>query len=184
MAFLDSVSSVFQTVMNLLPRIYFMPAYEGGVLFIRGKNIKQIKAGPVFFWPITTTMETCPVTRQVLPILAQTCSTLDGKTIVLAGVLTYRVVDVVKFLVDNYEADESVQEIVSSVLRDVVSERDWDSLQANNRNTVDNALTRKAASMLDSYGCEVEKLRITSLAPAKVYQVFGHSPLNSYASED
>lgn len=183
MALLDSISSVVQTFMNLLPRVYFMPAYEGGVLFIRGKKIKQIKAGPVFYWPIMTTIETCPVTRQVLPISAQTCSTLDGKTIVLAGVLTYKVIDVVKFLVENYEADESVQEVVSSVLRDVVSERDWESLQANNRNTVDNALTRKSSLMLDSYGCEVEKLRITSLAPAKVYQVFGHSPLTSY-SED
>lgn len=178
MAFLESVSSVLQTAMNILPRIYFMPAYEGGVLFIRGKKIKEIKAGPVYYWPLMTTIETCPVTRQVLSIPAQTCSTIDGKTVVLAGVLTYKVVDVRKFLVENYEADDAVCEVVSSVLRDVVSERDWDALQANNRNTVDNALTRKAAVLLESYGCEIERLRITSLAPARVYQVFGHSPLN------
>jgi len=183
MTFLDSVSSVFQTFVNILPKIYFMPAYESGVLFIRGKHIKKVTPGPIFFWPLTTTIETCPTTRQVLPIPSQTCSTIDGKTIVLAGVLTYKVVDVVQFLVENYEADESVREIVSSVLRDVVSERDWKSLQANNRNTVDNALTRKAALMLSSYGCDVEKLRITSLAPAQVYQIFGHSPL-SYSHED
>lgn len=178
MAILDSISSVFETVMNLLPRIYFMPSYEGGVLFVRGKNIKEVKPGPVFYWPITTTIETCPVNRQVLAIPAQTCSTLEGKTVVLAGVLTYKVVDVKKFLVENFEADESVCEVVSSVLRDVVSERDWDALQANNRNTVDNALGRKAATLLESYGCVVERLRITSLAPARVYQVFGHSPLS------
>jgi regulator of protease activity HflC (stomatin/prohibitin superfamily) len=179
MAFLETLSTALQMVTNLLPRLYFCPAYLGGVLFIRGKPAKQIDRGALIYWPFTTSLEVCPITRQVLPISAQTCSTADGKTIVLAGVLTYKVVDVSKFLADNYEADESVAEIVSSVLRDVVSEKDWSSLQDNNRNVIDNALKRKASDLLSSYGVEVERLRITSLAPARVIQLFGHSPLSN-----
>lgn len=178
MAFVETISAALQMITNLLPRFFFCSAYLGGVLFVRGKPAKLIKRGLVCYWPFTTSLEVCPITRQVLPISAQTCSTIDGKTIVLAGVLTYRVIDVVKFLADNYEADESVAEVVSSVLRDVVSEREWSALQENHRNMIDNALKRKATDLLASYGVEVERLRITSLAPARVLQIFGHSPLS------
>jgi regulator of protease activity HflC (stomatin/prohibitin superfamily) len=176
MAFIESLSAALQFFANLLPRFFFCPAYLGGVLFVRGKPAHVIKRGLVFYWPFTTSLEVCPTTRQVLPISAQTCSTLDGKTVVLAGVLTFRVTDVTKFLAENYEADDAVAEAVSSVLRDVVSERQWDALQENNRNVVDNALKRKATEILQDYGVEVEKLRLTSLAPAKVLQIFGHNP--------
>ena len=180
MEILSTLSSALQTLTDMLPRVYFCPKYQGGILFVRGKHVKVIKPGLVVYWPLTTDIQVCPVNRQVLAVPSQTCCTQDGKTIVLAGVLTYQVKDVEKFLVDNWEGDEAIAEIVASVLLEVVSEKDWESIQTNSRKVVDNALTRKAQGLLEPYGCEVEKLRLTSMAPTKVLQIFGHNPFAGY----
>lgn len=147
----------------------------GGLLFVRGKHVKEFGPGLVFWWPFLTSMLTCPTVRQVLEIKPQTVTTDDGKTVIVAGVVTYRVTNVVAYLAENFEAETSVDEAVSACLREVIVDRSWDKIQDNNRKSIDTALTKSAAELVECYGIAIERVRLTSLAQATVINVVGDS---------
>lgn len=167
----DLFGQLLGTIIRFIPRIWFCPAWMAGVLFVRGKHPREFGPGMVFWWPFLTSMLTCPTVRQVLEIRPQTITTKDGKTVIVAGVVTYRVKDVMVYLTENFEAETSVDEAVSSCLRDVIVDRTWEQVQNNNRNTIDRALTSTATELVSCYGIEIERVRITSMAPATVVNV-------------
>lgn len=169
----DILGQLMQTILRFVPRVWFCPSYVAGVLFVRGKNIRPFKPGMVCWWPFWTSMLTCTTVRQVMEISAQTMTTADGKSVIIAGVVVYHITDPTKYLTENFEAEHNVDEAVAACLRSVVIDRTWDEIQANNRNTTDRALTKEAGEMLDEFGITVERVRLTSFAQAKVINLIG-----------
>lgn len=169
----EILGQLMATVLRFFPRVWWCPAYISGVLFVRGKNVRSFGPGRVVWFPLWTSMLTCATTRQVMDIDPQTVTTKDGKSAVVAGVCSYKIDDHVKYLVDNYEAEHSLDEAVAACLRGVVIGKTWQEIQENNRNTTDHALTREAALLLKEFGVTVERVRLTSLAQAKVINLVG-----------
>lgn len=161
------------TILKFCPRVWYCPAYIGGVLFIRGTKIKSFAGGRIIWWPFWTTMLTAPIVRQIMDIDAQTMTTKDGKSVIAAGVVAYRITDHRVFLTENFEADNSVEEAVAACLREVIVERTWAEVHENDRNTTDNRLTKEAGKLLSGFGIEVERVRLTSLAQARVINLVG-----------
>lgn len=161
------------TILRFVPKVWWCPKWMVGVLFVRGKNVRPFGPGLVFWWPLWTSMLTCPATRQVMGIEAQTVTTRDGKSVIVAGTVTYKIVDWTTYLVDNFEADASVEEAVAAALRQAIVDRDWIEVKRNTRNKVDHALTKAAQEILEDFGVNVERVRLTSLAEARVVNVVG-----------
>jgi regulator of protease activity HflC (stomatin/prohibitin superfamily) len=139
-------------------------------------RVRQFGPGWVFWWPLFHTMTTCVTVRQVMPIQTETLQTKDGQTVIVGGVVTYTITDVHKYLAENYDADDSIHEITAACLREVVTDKTLEELMKNSRQSVDNALTKSAASLLEDFGVTVERMRITSFAPAQVINVVGGTP--------
>lgn len=167
------LGELLQHLLSFIPRFRVVPAWQGGVLFVRGSRVKEFKSGLVWYWPLWTVPLTAPVNRQVLSLEPETVTTKDGKACIIAGVITYQVTDVVKYLVENYDADESISEVASACLREVVVDQPLSEIQKNNRKKIDNALTKECKELLEGFGVEVERVRITSFAEAKVVNVIG-----------
>lgn len=180
----EILGQLLSTALKFVPRVWWCPAYVGGVLFVRGTRIVPFGGGRVVWFPLWTDMLTCPVVRQVMDIDAQTMTTKDGKSVIVAGVVAYRITDHRKYLTENYQAEHSVEEAVAACLREVIVDRTWEEVHQNNRNMTDNALTREAGKLLEEFGITVERVRLTSMAQAKVINIVGGGPVGVVPDEE
>lgn len=169
----DILGQLMATLLRFFPRVWFCPTYLAGVRFVRGKHHRPFGPGLVIWWPFWTAMLTCAVVRQVMAIHPQTVTTRDGKSVIVAGVVVYKITDPVLFLTENFEAEHNIDEAVSACLRDVIVNKTWQEIQDNTRNVADRALAKEAEALLSEFGIEVQRVRLTSLAQATVINIVG-----------
>lgn len=162
---------------NLLPRWQLLRSTEAGVRFGRRGNV--LLKGPRIVWwlPCVQDLETVPVARQVIDLEPQTLMTSDNQTIIAGGVIVYTITDLEKYLVENYDAESSIEEVACAALRDAIVTKELGEIQKNNRKTVDNDLTRQAKDHLEEFGIEVERMRLTNFSTAKIINHVGAMPM-------
>lgn len=169
---LNVLGQVLQTLINFFPRLKIIPVWMSVILFVRGKNVKVYNGGEtglVWYWPLWTTYFQCATNRQVLDLNEEPVMTSDGKSCLVAGVITYNVADPYKYLVENYDADENIAEVASASLRAVVIQNEFEHIQDSEyRDDIEETLTEECADILKDFGVVVERVRITSFAPTRV----------------
>lgn len=153
-------------VANLFPRIAHVKATHRAVKFVRAEA-REIGAGLHVWWPITTEIEVSPVVRQVLGLNQQVLETKDGQTVIADGVLVYTVVDLFKFLVENFNADDNVRELAETALREAILSLTFEEINSG-RVKLDRRLTQRASEALESFGVGVESLKLQSFAKGNV----------------
>lgn len=176
------LGELLSSVAKIFPRIWWCPVWMSGILCVRGKYVKKFGPGMVVWWPFWTTIETCSIVRQVLNIDVETITTKDDQSIIVSGIVIYRIEDYEKYLCENYEAESNIDEAVSACFRDVIVNKTWDEIQQSISKT-DNMLTKKAALALDAFGIKIEKTRLTSMAKARVINLIGPWSGNSISSD-
>jgi regulator of protease activity HflC (stomatin/prohibitin superfamily) len=170
---LSFISDIWEFITSLFPHLEIVPATHSGVKFVRGKNIVEVSAGMVWYWPIVTELETVPIVRQVAKLDTQTLTTKDGFSVIVGGLIVYYVDDPIVFLTENDDADTSVDDACLTAIRDVVQTSTWDELRSTYRAVVDKKLTKEAGESLDIFGVTVERARLTELAKTKVISLVG-----------
>ena len=167
-----------------VPRIKHVQANEAGVKFVRART-RVIEPGLHLWWPLTTKIELAVTARCILDLDVQVLVTSCGRSVLAGGVVAYKVVDVHKFLVDNYDADENLGEVCEVAMRRAVIAKSFDDLQKT-RAEIDNLLTKEVQKMMTPFGVEVEYVRLGDLAPARVFYLAGarEKRLVSKHSED
>lgn len=157
-----------------LPRPRIVRATEGGVQFWFGSRVRVVKPGWRIDWPALADFEVVPVVRQVIQLEPQTLLTRDGKPVIAGAVVVYSIADVRKYLVENYDADDSLAEVAAHAVRDAVVSKTAEEIQVTDgRRSIDKALTAGARRALAEFGVEVETVRLTDLAPARVLSLVG-----------
>ena len=71
------LQSIFDTILKLFPRLLIVGATHGGVKFVRGSKVVELKPGLHLYWPIVTEIETYCVVRQVIDLPTYTLTTKD-----------------------------------------------------------------------------------------------------------
>lgn len=150
-------------VFDWIPRYYIVQWNERGVKYHRGKNPKQLKNGLHWYIPNLDDMEKHHVSRCVLPIEPLSLETSDGIQVQVGMVLTYHIVDVLKYEVENYDADDSMSEVAQGELQDIVTSSAWDELKGSTGEgtRLGGKLTRRMGKALEKFGVEVESCRPT-----------------------
>lgn len=166
------IGKLFEWVGRWVPRLEIIEANEGGVKFVRGRHVREVEPGLTVYWPLTTTiLKTC-VVRQILNLTTQTVTTRDGRAVVVSGIVVYRIHDVVLYLVDLHNADAAIANVALAAITRVVVGTDYDVL-LENRDTLDDALTRAAIKDTEGFGVEIERVRLTDFAPCRALSVNG-----------
>jgi len=156
-----------------VPRIFQVRISERAVKYVRGR---AAVCGPGLhvYWPITTEIDHVCVARQVIKLPSQVTTSKDGVSIEVGGLLVFTIEDAFKYLVGNYEAQDSAAVIALGAMRRAVGMRTFDQLREN-RADIDNTLASQAQKRLDVLGVKVETLEITDLAETLVFSVFGRA---------
>lgn len=171
MELLASFNSFIQLIFSFIPRYQILRATEGGVKFVRGWKIKILKPGLIPYWPITTEIEVVNIKRQVLRLPVQTLYTKDEQTVIAGGVVVYSITNPYKYIVDNYDAQDSIDDVAAAALREIVTNKTVSEIQSNTRKSTDNAFTKEVAEALEEFGVTIEKARLTHFAPSKVINI-------------
>jgi len=170
-AALGWIGDLVRWLTSWLPHLVLVRRTERGVKFIRAKT-KEIGPGLHFFWPITTEVEVRPVVRQVMGLGTQTLTTDDGQAVIADGLLVFSIADLHTYLVENWEAEDSLGEVGQAGIRKAVVGIAFADIQRGMAD-VDNKLTREAQKLLARFGVEVELMRLTSFARAHVLNLVG-----------
>lgn len=156
------------------PRLLIIDANYRGIAFVRGKHIKEMGPGLHIYWPLVTHVQLAPVARQVVNLANQVLVTRDNITVLCSGVVVFTIVDVKKYVVENFDTSESIVEVALSSIRDVVLTKTFKEIQ-NGRtiavetlSDLDQELTDECRDTLESFGIEVVSAKLNDFAPAKV----------------
>lgn len=155
-----------------VPRWQILDTTEGAIKYVRGRP-KLCGPGRVhWYWPVTTTWVVYPVARQTDRLETQTMETKDGKNFIVAGTITYSVVDLMALVTTTHSPSATVIELAASAVHDICCDYDWDALQAEQRKgTLKTKLKNEAQKQLADYGVKVIKLQLTNLARARVIKL-------------
>lgn len=166
------LGAIFEWVGRWVPRIIIVDTIHQAVKFVWGKNIVPLGPGWYLWWPISTTVTLYPTARQACNLQAQTITTKDGKTVIVAGLLVYEITDIVAAVATTYEPEETAKAIVLAAVHDICTQYTWEELQSHIR---DGKLAREmraeAKKDLDKYGVRVFNLTLTDLAPCRVLKL-------------
>jgi len=167
------IGQIAEWVGQFIPRRVVLDTTEGAVHTVNGKDPVFCAPGKAWWWwPWNSNFDKFPVVRQTVSIETQTMVSLDNKTFIASGTLTYSVTDLLKLLTTTHDADTAVAEIASTTLSDVLPSLTWDALLAEQRKgTIKTKLKNGAQRELAEYGVEVIRFKLNSLAPCRVLKI-------------
>lgn len=138
-------------IVNYL-RVYTVESYEKGLMFINGKFEKALEAGTYFFWKNNTPIVILKTDmRQLqLEIAGQEILTKDKANLRLNFFAQYKVVDVVKALVENKDFEKQLYMFLQLALREYVGNMTLDELLEKREDVakyVNNIVATKATAI-------------------------------------
>jgi hypothetical protein len=159
-----------------IPRWMILDVTQGGVKYVRGRRIVELKPGVHFWWPVTTGQpDVYPTARQVDNLRTQTIMTADEDqdiTIAVGGMVSYEVFDILKLLPKVWRAQAAIKEMSICGIHDVCCKMKWSELKSEQRRgTLDTKLKNELKKTLEGYGVRVVKVQLTDLSRARVYKV-------------
>src|SRR5690242_3070472 len=87
------IGQIAEWLGQFIPRRVVLDTTEGAIKYVKGANPVFCGPGIHWWWPWTTCWTLFPTARQTVSIETQTLVSLDHKTFIASGTLTYCVVD-------------------------------------------------------------------------------------------
>lgn len=162
---------------KFFPRWSLIRANEQAIKYLPRGRTKVIKPGIVWFWPVTTEVDKHPVCRQVLNTQSQTLMTKDGKSVYVSGIVIYSISDLRKYLVENWETEQNLDDVIQTAIRSVVVSKTVEEIQTH-REELDRMLTKEARRLLRAFGAVGEAARLTNFSVTRVTNLVGASLSN------
>lgn len=129
-------------------------------------------AGIIWHWPAVTQWYMYPTARQSFDLRAQTVTTKDEITVLVGGLISYKVTDIEKAIGLTWDTDETIRDMALTVLHDVIEAHDWAWLRdKSNSKALKKELRTEARRVLEPYGVQVLKLSLTDFAKTRVVKI-------------
>lgn len=125
---LDRLISLIHEFLDLFKFACIVDAYQQGVILRFGRYHRTIHPGLAWHWPLGIERA---ITQGVVPSVQeglQSLYTKDGHAIVVRSIVTWRVSDIRKALLEVLTYDHAVLDATCGVLSKHVSQANWDDL--------------------------------------------------------
>ena len=143
--------------------------FERAVVLRFGRFHRELDPG--FHWIIPFEVERViadNVVPRTLNLGAQSLTTQDGSQIVLSVVLTARIHDIRKSLLDVENVDTAVQDSCYGEIASVVHQHTWDEMQAED---ISDQMLKACRKRAFSYGVEIMRTQVADLARCKTLRL-------------
>lgn len=152
------------------PAIILMP-YERGLLIRLGKYIRELDSG--FHWVFPFHIDTVlyeNVVSRVEHISGLATVTKDGKQVSCDAIITYRISDLKKALLDVEHLHDAILDTCAGVIGTLLCGQGWDDLWSG---VSVELLTTGCRKRGWKYGIEIQSVQLTGLALTKTLRLTG-----------
>lgn len=158
-------------IVNLFKFWYVMEPYEAGVKLRLGKFVTVLEGGHFYWlWPLgiekVMTEHTVPTTHS---LGEESITSKDGKSITFHAIVTYKVNDVKKALLEIQDVDHAVRDACSGECGRVLHESTWDEIIDV---AILDTLTAACRKRGWRYGIEIMQVQLAGLAIARNFRLF------------
>ena len=185
MSFGELIGALFGWLGGFIEWVFqWVPVYEivqvneRGVKYPRGGEAVELEPGIHWYVPNLSEVVKHHVSRCILYVEPLSLETSDEKPIPVqvGAVLTYHIIDVLRYEVENFDADESMAEVAQGELQDIITSHHWDDLKGGTAEgtRLGGKLARRMGKALEPFGVEVESCRPTDMIRlARAHRLFG-----------
>lgn len=168
------IGELIEWFADLFPRFTIVRKTHGGVAFVAGKYIREVKPGLYWWWPAITELEVYPVKFQTLDLPTQTLTTSDNKSVIAGAVVGYVVKDIKTALTEQWDLADTIGDLCAGAVSDFVTEKEFNWINSN-RAVAKRHLTKALTEVLSEYGVGVRYARLTDFAQCRVISMIGGS---------
>jgi regulator of protease activity HflC (stomatin/prohibitin superfamily) len=166
---LDKLLELLAGIWHDLIPIEVVPPYSGGVQLRMGALLRVLGGGR-WYWKIpfvdnVMTENTVPRTERLTGLAT---TTADGKAIGFDAVITYRISDVQKAILDVHDLKDAIADSCAGVIGTELSNVSW--VHIINGDMVD-SLTAACRKRGWKWGVEIQLVQLTGVAPVKNLRV-------------
>lgn len=166
---LDKLIDILVNIWDAIVPYVIVLEYQEGVLLRFGKYKRNIKKG--FHWKIPivdeTVIEHIAITTTTLP--PQSLTTLDGQTIVVKGIIKYKIIDIHKYAILVWDAKDALVDTTCGLIRDTINEKNWEEIRLGK---IDGLISRRVKTAAEDYGIEVLWVTLTDISIMKSFRIF------------
>jgi membrane protease subunit HflK len=154
------IELISQFGQQLLPFLIVLQT-DNGVRLRFGKFRGVLSPGWHWKIPFVDEIITHTIVWTTLSLSSQSLTTLDGKDIVVKGVIKYRIASIQIFSLEVWDAVDALSDMTQGIIFDIVKSKTWEECQTENMKTL---ITKKAKKEAERWGIEVETVTLSDLA--------------------
>jgi len=173
----DKLIDILREIWSELIPIEIVPPYNGGVQLRMGKLLRVLEGGS-WYWKIPfadtfLTDHTVPRTERLTGLAT---TTVDGKAIGFDAVITYRISDIQKALLEVNDLKDAIADTCAGIIGTELSNATWASIIHGD---MVESLTSACRKRGWKWGVEIQLVQLTGVAPVKNLRVSvsGHAHL-------
>lgn len=166
----DKIIDVLLQCFDFLIPFTVMDQFERGVILRFGKLHREI--GPGFHWHWPLAIERClfdNVVDRTVNLGSQSLTTRDGRNVTVSGVITARIRDIKKALLEVEGFDDALKDSCYGAIAVAVSSHTWEEIQ---QETFSDALTKACRDQANEYGIKIKRVQLTDKTIAKPIRLY------------
>ena len=166
---LERLVEFFQSILSLFQFWTVVDQYENGIVLRLGKFYRELDPG--FHWviPLGVDRVLCEnVALETKNLGTQSLTTKDGQFVIVGVVLSYRIKDVKKFLLEVEDADSVLKDSTYGVVGEYVASSTWEEISKLETQTEIHQEIRKKAFR---WGIEVVTLQFSDISKSKTIRL-------------
>ena len=144
--------------------------FERGVHLRWGKLVRVLEPGMWWKFPVIDEFMTDIVVPTTNPLHEQTLTTSDGLTVVIRGVVTKSVVDIVKILLQAEDQEGVMADTCYAAISEATVNSTWAEIQTE---AFVKNITKRARKRARKYGINIIELRPMDLVKLRAYRLIG-----------
>jgi len=161
---------------NQLMPLMIVFQYQKGIRFRFGKYYGTCEPGLHLKIPYVDTIDIINSTETTHTLPVQSLTTKDGKSIIVKGMVKYKIVDIESYFMVVYDSLDALSDISCGIIKTVITEKDWSEAFDNE---IDNLISKKIRTQVKRYGIEVIQFTITDISQTKSLRLFNENNLLS-----
>jgi regulator of protease activity HflC (stomatin/prohibitin superfamily) len=166
---LDKLFELLHAIWTELIPVEIVPPYNGGVQLRMGALLRVLEGGK-WYWKIPFADHI--ITENVVPrterLTGLATTTKDGKAIGFDAVITYRITDIQKALLDVNDLKDAIADSCAGIIGTELSNSMWSAIVHGE--TVE-SLTAACRKRGWKWGVEIQLVQLTGVAPVKNLRV-------------
>lgn len=176
---LDRLFSFVQQVWEFLLFVEIVDEYQRGLVLRFGRFHRELEPGLHFYWPfrIEKVLSTS-IVPDAAKLDEQTLTLRDGATVVIRPVITYRVHNIRKHLLEVEDAEGSLADAVSGAIRRELTQHPWsDLIEPDRCAEIEVAIAAGIRREAFRWGVEVIRVQFPDLVRLDgAFRLFGGRP--------